>query len=106
MANKRFVPRQRRRLKISLGGRLPAFTADVSPGGFSAELMHVLRPGTTVHGTIALADQSFDFTGQVTWAQAGEPRMSLRGRMGVRFTGIPNAFFEAYRAAFEAEVRS
>ena len=98
MPNKRFVPRQRKRLKISLGGKLPAFTADVSPGGFAAEMMQVPRPGTTVHGSITLCQQEFPFTGEVTWALAGEPRMSLRGRVGIRFTGIANEFFELYRA--------
>jgi hypothetical protein len=102
MSNKRFVPRQRRRLKISLGGRLPAFTADVSPGGFAYEAMQVPRPGTTVHGSLTLADQEFAFTGEVTWVRASEPRLSVRGRVGVRFTGIPNAFFERFRAELDA----
>ena len=97
MPNKRFVPRQRRRLKISLGGKLPAYTADVSPGGFAAEMMQVLRPGTTVHGAITLCEREFPFTGEVTWAQAGDPRMSVRGRIGVRFTGIDNDFFVLFR---------
>lgn len=97
MSNRRFVPRQRRRLKISLGGKLPAFTADVSPGGFAVELMHVPRPGTLVHGHLHLADREFPFTGEVTWAKAGDPRMSVRGRIGVRFTGIDNDFFTLFR---------
>ena len=98
MTNRRFVPRQRRRLKISLGGKLPAFTADVSPGGFSAEMMQVLRPGLQVHGAITLAGKEFPFTGEVSWARAGDPRMSVRGRVGVRFTGIANEFFELFRS--------
>ena len=96
---KRLLPRFRRRLKLALGGRLPAFTADVSPQGFAAELMHVLRPGTTVHGAITLAGKEFDFTGQVCWAKAGDPRMSVRGKFGVRFTGIANAFYELFEAS-------
>ena len=98
MPNKRFVPRERRRLKIALGGRLPAFTADVSPGGFACEMMHVPRPGTTLHGSITLESRELPFTGEVTWAQAGDPRMSVRGRVGVRFTGIAPEFFEWFRA--------
>lgn len=97
---KRFIPRQRRRLKISLGGKLPAFTADVSPGGFAVEMMHVPRPGTPLNGSISLAGREFQFTGEVSWARAGEPRMSVRGRVGVRFTGIDNDFFTLFRAAF------
>jgi hypothetical protein len=101
MSNKRFVPRQRRRLKISLGGRLPAFTADVSPGGFACETMNVPRPGTMVHGSLTLDEREFPFTGEVSWAQAGDPRLSLRGRMGVRFTGIDNDFFVRFREELE-----
>jgi hypothetical protein len=101
MPNKRFVPRERRRLKIALGGRLPAFTADVSPGGFACEMMTVPRPGTTVHGSITFLEREFPFTGEVSWAQAGDPRLSLRGRVGVRFTGIDNDFFTLYRAELE-----
>ena len=97
--NRRFIPRQRRRLKISLGGKLPAFTADVSPGGFAAEMMQVPRPGTTLHGCITLDGREFPFTGEVSWALAGDPRMSVRGKVGVRFTGIANEFFERYRSA-------
>ena len=94
--NKRLLPRLRRRLKLSLGGKLPSFTADVSPRGFSAEVMQVLKPGTAVQGAITLEGQEFAFTGQVCWAKAGEPRLSVRSRFGVRFTGIPNAFYEAF----------
>ena len=101
MANQRFVPRQRRRFKISLGGKLPAFTADVSPGGFAAEMMQVLRPGTSVHGSITVECREFPFTGQVSWAKAGDPRMSVRGRVGVRFTGIENDFYTMLREAME-----
>jgi hypothetical protein len=99
--NKRFVPRQRRRFKITLGGRLPAFTADLSPGGFSCDLMQVPRPGTTVRGSITFAEREFEFTGEVSWARAGDPRLSLRGRVGVRFTGIANEFFELFRDELE-----
>ncbi|MBI3186143.1 MAG: PilZ domain-containing protein [Myxococcales bacterium] len=95
--NKRFVPRQRRRLKVALGGRLPAFTADVSPGGFSFETMRVARPGTQLHGSLTLEGREFDFTGEVTWAFSGDPRLSVRGRVGVRFTGISNDFFQLFR---------
>ena len=93
MSNKRFIPRERRRLKLSLGGKLPAFTADVSPGGISYETMNVPKPGSMVHGTLTLEGQEFIFTGEVTWARAGDPRLSVRGRVGVRFTGIDNAYY-------------
>ncbi len=98
--NKRTLPRLRKRLKLSLGGRLPAFTSDVSPYGFSAELMRTVRPGTTVHGSITLGETEFPFTGVVKWSKAAEPRLQSRGRFGVRFTGIANAFFELFARTF------
>ena len=98
--NKRLLPRLRRRLKLSLGGKLPAFTADVSPQGFAVEAMHISKPGTDVHGSISIAGQEFNFTGKVCWAKAGDQRMSVRGRFGVRFTGIANQFFELFQTSW------
>jgi len=100
--NKRTLPRLRKRLKLSLGGKLPAFTSDVSPFGFSAELMRTVRPGSMVHGCITLGESEFPFTGVVRWSKAAEPRLSARGRFGVRFTGIANAFFELFAKTFAA----
>lgn len=97
--NQRLLPRQRRRLRVALG-KVALFTADVGPGGFSAEMMHVLPPGTNVSGSISLGAHEFPFTGQVVWAKAGEPRLTQRGRIGVKFTGIENRFFTAFSAAF------
>jgi len=97
--NHRLLPRLRRRLKLTVG-RLHTFTADVSPSGFAAELMQALRPGTDLQGSIELCGETYPFTGKVCWAKAGEPRMSLRGRIGVRFTGIPNAFFTSLQTAY------
>ena len=99
MSNRRFIPRLRRRVRLTLKDAGPVFTADLSPGGFAAELLQVPRPGTTLHGTLPLGGQEFPFTGVVMWAKAGELRLNLRGRVGVRFTGIANAYFEAYQRA-------
>ncbi|MBF5046159.1 PilZ domain-containing protein [Aggregicoccus sp. 17bor-14] len=99
MSNRRYLPRLRCRLRLQLQDGGPLFTADLSPGGFAAELLRVPRPGTTVHGTLPFGGQEFPFTGQVMWAKAGEPRLNLRGRVGVRFTGIANGYYEAYQAA-------
>lgn len=95
MANQRALPRLRRRLRVCFGST-PAFTADVSPGGFAAELMRVPRPGTTVHGKLTLGGRTFAFTGLVRWAKSGDPRLSVRGRVGVRFTGIANEFYTLF----------
>ena len=97
--NLRLMPRLRRRLKVTVGG-LQTFTADVSSRGFAAELMQVLRPGTLQHGSIELAGQAYTFTGQVCWAKSGDPRMSVRGRFGVRFTGIANDFYALFQSAW------
>ena len=97
--NHRTLPRLRRRLKLQLGA-LQTFTADISPTGFAAELMQALRPGTDLNGSIELCGETFVFTGKVCWAKAGEPRMNVRGRFGVRFTGMPNGFFEMLKSAY------
>ncbi len=87
----RAQPRHRRRLSVSLGERLPAFTADVSPGGFSGEMAGVFMPGSTVHGSILMGRTRYSFEGEVRWAHPGNPSLSLRSRFGVRFTRIPQA---------------
>ena len=102
--NNRVLPRLRRRLKLSLGGKLPSFTADVSPRGFAVEAMRVLRPGTLVTGAITLDNHEFAFTGEVCWAKSGDPRLSLRGRFGVRFTGIANDFYRRFAATWPSSV--
>ena len=63
--------------------------------------MQALRPGTIQHGSIELCGKVFDYTGQVCWAKSGEPRMNIRSRFGLRFTGVPNAFFELLRSAYQ-----
>ncbi len=84
---------------------MPAFTADVSPGGFAVEVGHVHRPGTEIHGHLILEGREFTFTGVVSWAQQGDPRLSVRGRMGVRFTGIDNDFFALFAKSPTTSVR-
>jgi hypothetical protein len=88
MAINRSSPRQKRRLRASLGPT-PIFTADVSAGGFCAEILRTPAPGTLVSGTLRLADGEVSYAGEVVWARAGSPRLNLRGRIGVRFTSIP-----------------
>jgi hypothetical protein len=77
--------RHRRRLRATLGST-PVFTADVGPGGFSAELIRVQPPGTPVQGSIRVNGDDLAFRGEIAWAKAGEPRLGLRGRIGVRFS--------------------
>lgn len=90
MTSKRTTVRHRRRVRITVG-TTPVFTTDIGPGGFSAELMRVQPPGTAVRGFIRLDGHEVDFAGEIAWAKAGAPHMSLRGRIGVRFTNLPPA---------------
>ena len=87
MATNRRLIRHRRRIRVTVGAT-PAFTADIGPGGFSAELMRVQPPGTPVQGSIRLSGREVGYAGEVAWAKPGAPHMSLRGRMGVRFTAL------------------
>jgi hypothetical protein len=79
------------RLPLSLGRRLPALTADVSRGGFQAELPQVFLPGSKVHGYFLLNEAEVPFTGRVAWAQPGNPQASVFSRVGVRFDEVPKA---------------
>jgi len=88
MAPSRRSIRHRRRIRVTVG-TTPVFTADIGPGGFSAELMRVQPPGTPVKGSIRLSGREVGYVGEVAWAKAGAPHMSLRGRMGIRFTALP-----------------
>ena len=88
MTATRTLPRQRRRLEVSFGGRLPAVTADVSMGGFCAEMPGVFLPGSIVHGLVKMGDRVFPFAGEVAWARAGNPQASLHSQFGVRFTHV------------------
>jgi hypothetical protein len=89
MTPRRKSLRHRVRLPLSLGRRLPALTADVSRGGFCAELPQVFLPGSRVHGFFLVDEVEVPFYGTVTWAQAGNPQLSIFSRIGVRFDACP-----------------
>ena len=78
------------RLPLSLGRRLPALTADVSRGGFQAELPQVFLPGSKVDGFFLVNDREVAFMGRVAWAQPGNPQLSIYSRMGVEFDVVPD----------------
>jgi len=88
MANTRSTQRHRRRFRVTVGST-PVFTLDVGPGGFAAEMMRALPVGTLVEGSIRLNGVEVGYAGMVVWARRGDPHMSLRGRIGVRFTRLP-----------------
>jgi hypothetical protein len=95
--NKRVLPRLRRRLKLFISERL-AFTSDLSAGGFAVELMTTLLPGSMVHGLVCVGEKELPFTGTVTWAMRAEPRLQIRGRAGIRVTGIDPEYFDVFTA--------
>ena len=90
MQVKRATHRHRRRIRVSLG-TTPTFTADISAGGFCVEILRAPPPGTPVSGTIRFAGFEAAYTGTVVWALAGSPRLNMRGRIGVRFTSLPES---------------
>jgi len=89
MTTRRTTLRRSFRLPLSLGRKLPALTADVSRGGFSAELPQVFMPGSKVHGFFLLDEQEIDFKGTVAWAVPGNPQAQVFSRIGVRFDEVP-----------------
>lgn len=89
MTTRRTSLRRALRLPLSLGRRLPALTADVSRGGFQAELPQVFLPGSKVHGFFLVDGTEVDFTGTVAWAEAGSPMTSVFSRIGVAFDTLP-----------------
>jgi hypothetical protein len=90
-SSRRQALRRTMRLPLSLGRRLPALTADVSRGGFQAELPQVFLPGSRVHGFFLLGETEVGFRGTVTWAEAGNPQLSIFSRIGVAFESLPPA---------------
>ena len=89
MTTRRHTLRRTLRLPLSLGRRLPALSADVSRGGFQAELPQVFLPGSKVHGFFLVAEQEVAFRGTVAWAEAGNPQLSHYSRIGVSFDVLP-----------------
>jgi len=89
MTTRRTTLRRSLRLPLSLGRKLPALTADVSRGGFCAELPQVFLPGAQVDGYFLLDDKEVPFRGWVAWAIPGNPMASVFSQIGVRFSAPP-----------------
>jgi hypothetical protein len=89
MTMRRQTIRRSLRLPLSLGRRLPALSADVSRGGFQAELPQVFLPGSKVHGFFLMGESEIAFRGTVAWAEAGNPQLSIYSRIGVTFDVLP-----------------
>lgn len=101
MTTRRTTLRRTLRLPMSLGRRLPAISADVSRGGFQAELPQVFLPGSRVHGYFLVGETEVDFTGTVAWAEPGNPQLSVFSRIGVQFDATPDGL-KAYFARHDA----
>lgn len=89
MTTRRHTLRRSLRLPLSLGRKLPALSADVSLGGFQAELPQVFLPGSQVHGFFLVGQTEMPFRGTVAWAEAGNPQLSIFSRIGVAFDAPP-----------------
>ncbi len=96
MTTRRTSLRRSFRLPLSLGRKLPALTADVSRGGFSAELPQVFMPGSQVDGYFLLDDKEVAFRGWVAWAIPGNPMASVFSQIGVRFDTMPEGLKELF----------
>lgn len=92
----RLTPRTRKRLRVTVGSS-PAFTSDISPGGFCIETMKTQKPGTDISGKIRVEEQEYEFTGKVAWALAGDLRLNQRGRMGVKLVRISSDYLRLFR---------
>ena len=96
VARMHFTPRQRRCLTVCFDGLpagLPTVPAEVSAAGLSFESSAALAEGTALSGTLEVDGERFPFAGEVAWARASDAHLSLRGRMGVRFTDAPDALW-------------
>ncbi len=98
-------PRQRRKLEVTFGGKLPAVTADVSATGLCAELPQVFLPGSMVDGTLKLEGRDYPFIGTVAWAEPGNPMLSVNSRVGVHFLQISEEFVTAFRSSLRHRVQ-
>ncbi len=94
----RFKPRAPRQLTASIDGVASSLPVTFTPAGFSTELPHPPPAGTRLSGHLTLDGLLFPFKAEVSWSQPGDPRLSFRGRMTVRFTEVPEELVEALRA--------
>jgi hypothetical protein len=89
----------RHRIRVRLKtGQGSAFTVNVGPGGICTEQMRVPPLGTPIEGHIYLDGGDASFAGRVVWTRAGDFRLNLLGRMGVRFDRIDPLFVQGLAA--------
>ena len=100
MTTERTQTRRKKRVTLMLADRLPAFTADIGPGGACVEMADVFMPGAAVHGHLKLGRETFRFSGEVTWAKPGNVRRRQLSRFGVRFDQVSGPFWERFGERF------
>jgi len=87
MVENRRYSRSRQRFPVTVA-RMTLFTANSSGRGFCTEALRVLGPGTAVDGIIRARGAEYAYSGRVVWARPGDPRLNLRGRMGIEFLTV------------------
>jgi hypothetical protein len=100
MPQNRVQKRRRRRVTLMLGDRIPAFSADIGPGGVCVEMADVFLPGSSVHGSLKLGREVFRFRGEVTWAHPGDRKRGVLSRFGIRFDAMGEGFWSRFLARF------
>lgn len=88
-----FTPRRRHLLRLFVDGGPQDLPVEATAAGLTLEDLSTALPGTNLTGTVQVGSEDFYFEGEVSWAQAADPRLQLRGRAGLRFTSMPDAFF-------------
>jgi hypothetical protein len=99
---RRRARRHRLRLKVSTG-RGSSFTVNVGTGGYCTEVMRVYPVGDSVEGFIQTPRGKTSYRGRVAWSIPGDATVGLRGRMGVCFVQVDQAFDEDLRASREGD---
>ncbi len=94
---RRATLRQVVRLPLSFGRNMAALTADVSRGGFQAELQQPLPVGAPVDGFFLMGDDEVPFQGRVQWAVLGHPQLMFSSRVGIEFQEVPFALEQLFR---------
>ncbi len=74
--------RRRCRLKV-FTTRGVLFTLDVGQGGFCAQVLRVLPPGTSLQGSFRVDEADLPYSGRVDMAKGGDPHLNVRGKMGI-----------------------
>ncbi len=80
--------RLRLNLPVSVGRRMAAISADISPEGFCLEVMKPIPAGTLIDGYVLHGEHELTFKGEVVWREAANPQASHWSRIGVRFTEV------------------